>query len=154
MTAAPDYSVSECVIDENTWTHITITKSLSDLKVYKNGILVNTRIHTSNDAWKNASGTRYRIGRDNRNDNTALNGMVSDFRIYDHILSVKEIKELSKGLILNYSFDNPYNIATTNLINVADGTFTKTSTSAWYQGLNCPKTYVIPGKTYTWSFEI
>ena len=154
MNAAPDYSVSECVIDANKWTHITITKSLSDLKVYKNGILVNTRIHTSNDAWKNASGTRYRIGRDNRNDNTALNGMVSDFRIYDHILSVKEIKELSKGLILNYSFDNPYNIATTNLINVADGTFIKTSTSAWYQGLNCPKTYVTPGKTYTWSFEI
>lgn len=154
MNAAPDYVVTECIIDENTWTHIAVVKSLTDLKIYKNGTLVKTRAHTSNDAWKNANGTKYRIGRDNRSDSTALNGMISDFRIYDHTLSVKEVKELSKGLILNYSCDNPYNIAVTNLVNKADGTFTKNASSAWYAGLDCPKTYVTPGKTYTWSFEV
>lgn len=154
MQAKPDQTVSACVLPENTWTHVTITKSKTGIEVFKNGSSVYTRAHTGTDLWSSADGVKYRIGRDGRSDATSLNGMVSDFRIYDHVLSTKEIKELSKGLILNYAFDNPYNIATTNLINVANGTFTKNANSAWHQGLTCPKTYVTPGKTYVWSFEV
>ena len=42
-------------------------------------------------------------------------GQFYDFRIYDHILSQKEISELSKGLILHYKLSNPYMEGTTNL---------------------------------------
>ena len=154
MQAKPDQTVSTCILPENEWTHIVVTKSTTGIEVFKNGNSVYTRTHAGTDLWNSANGVKYCIGRDGRSDATALNGMVSDFRIYDHVLSTKEIKELSKGLILNYAFDNPYNIATTNLINVANGTFTKNASNAWHYGLTCPKTYVTPDKTYVWSFEV
>lgn len=108
MEAAPDLQLSNCIIPENEWVHIVITKSLTELKVYKNGELLYTRTHASSDLWNKSDSVKYHIGRDGRNDTTALNGMISDFRIYNHILSKKEINELAQGLILNYSFNNPY----------------------------------------------
>lgn len=108
MEAAPDLQISNCIIPENEWVHIVITKSTTELKIYKNGELIYTRAHNSSDLWGSSDSTRYRIGRDNRSNSTALNGMISDFRIYDHTLSKKEINDLACGLILNYSFDNPY----------------------------------------------
>lgn len=35
-------------------------------------------------------------------------GRVNDFRIYDHNLSLKEIKEISKGLVLHYKFNDAF----------------------------------------------
>lgn len=34
-----------------------------------------------------------------------LNGQLNDVRIYDNILSAKEIKEIAQGLILHYKLD-------------------------------------------------
>lgn len=154
MQAKPDASFSACTIAENTWTHITIVKTSDELYIYKDGTKVATRAHLSSDLWQAADGVKYVLGRDGRENNTALNGMISDFRIYDHILSQKEIKNISQGLLLNYSFDDLYMTATTNLVNKADGSFTKNASSVWHAGLSCPKAYVTPGKTYTFSCEM
>jgi hypothetical protein len=48
----------------------------------------------------------YYLGRDSRTGTTAFNGRLNDFRIYDHALSEKEVKEIAKGLILHYKLDN------------------------------------------------
>ena len=40
----------------------------------------------------------------------------NDVRIYNHALSNKEVKEISKGLVLHYNFEDPYVEGTTNLI--------------------------------------
>ena len=37
----------------------------------------------------------------------AWNGSVNDFRLYDHCLSVKEVKELAKGLMVHYTLSRP-----------------------------------------------
>ena len=39
----------------------------------------------------------------------------NDIRIYNHALSVKEVKEISKGLILHYNFEDEYIEPTTNI---------------------------------------
>jgi hypothetical protein len=52
-------------------------------------------------------------------------GMVADFRLYDEALSLKQIKELSKGLVTHYKLDgpkgNPNLLKSTNL-----------GTTGWY----------------------
>ena len=47
---------------------------------------------------------------------------INDFRIYDHCLSPKEVKEISKGLVLHYPLNDIYN-GSYNLLNDSD-TFT------------------------------
>jgi len=34
-----------------------------------------------------------------------LNGYLNDFRIYNHALSTKEVREIAKGLLLHYKLD-------------------------------------------------
>ena len=116
MNAAPDYSTANCTLDENVWTHIVIVKSLSDLKLYKNGNLVATRIHASSDLWANANGTKYRIGRDNRSNATSLSGMISDFKIYNHCLSIQEVERDYSCLLIHYPLRDPYVENTENLL--------------------------------------
>lgn len=41
---------------------------------------------------------------------------LNDVRIYDHCLSLKEIKEISKGLVLHYLLNDAYVEGTTNLV--------------------------------------
>jgi len=94
MNQDPDYTAN-CVLEENSWIHIAITKTPTELKVYKNGECVATRTNSSEDSWSAANGTVYRIGRDSRSEDTALNGMINDLRIYDHVLSKKEISALA-----------------------------------------------------------
>ena len=52
-----------------------------------------------------ASYNRITIGTSAGNPNNRANGLVNDIRIYDHALSPREIKELSKGMILHYKLD-------------------------------------------------
>jgi len=46
-------------------------------------------------------------------------GLVNDVRFYDHALSVKEVRELSKALVVHYKLDDPYVEGTTNYLTAA-----------------------------------
>ena len=63
----------------------------------------------------------FMLGRDYRTGETALNGRLNDFRIYDHCLSPKEVKEISKGLVLHYKLDASSLKGSGNLINGLSG---------------------------------
>ena len=101
---SPDYRATDTAITSNTWVHLAVTYSGTQLKFYKNGILINTRDGTLSSKNK-ASGAFY-LGRDSRTGATAFNGKLNDVRIYDECLSDKEIKEIYKTLILHYKLDN------------------------------------------------
>lgn len=93
-----DYLIN-IVSTPNTWVHLTLTYNGQAINAYKNGILEDTKSITllysdNNNPWY--------FGRDSRNNNR-FKGELHDFRIYNHCLSVKEIKELSKGLILHHA---------------------------------------------------
>lgn len=109
-------------IEKNKWYHIAITRNSTNIKIYLNGNLYNTTFSTSFTLDKI---TYASIGCSSVNSNTPnynpLDGDLNDFRIYDHCLSDKEVKELSKGLVLHYKLSKSLNrnLITTDFIATA-----------------------------------
>ena len=106
-------------IPSNNWEHYCITRDNTNIKLYVNGALKYTT--TSSGAGCSTTATKATIGSSSVNtttgSGTTLIGQLNDFRIYDHCLSAKEVKEISKGLVLHYQlkgFGQP------NLINKAE----------------------------------
>jgi hypothetical protein len=66
----------------------------------------------------NASGlaldTYATIGLRHSLDSGPANAIIQDVRIYNHALSLKEIKDLNKALLLHYNFED--NFGTTNIV--------------------------------------
>lgn len=114
---SPDYNAPSTFVTANAWTHVAVTYDGSNLKFYINGALTNTRSGALS-AKSKTSGSYY-LGRDSRTGITVLNGRMNDFRLYDHCLSVKEVRELAKGLVLHYKLDDPYVEGTTNYLTAA-----------------------------------
>lgn len=139
-----------------TWTHICLTYDGTILKLYKNGQL-------STDTWtgplsiKNKTSGVYYLGRDARTGTTAFNGRLNDFRIYDHCLSVAEVKEIAQGLVLHYKLNNVYLNNTTNFTSEISATAYNSAlgkygynadsnlakTSGTFQGKSCVKVSTI-----------
>ena len=94
----------------NEWHHYVFTRDNTNIKYYKDGVLTQTVASTAFTLTpKTAS-----IGRSSANGGTpsgnVLLGQLQDFRIYDHVLSKKEIKLISQGLVLHLPLDwgGPY----------------------------------------------
>lgn len=90
----------------NTWFHIVVTCNNGEIKYYIDGEYKQEYSTTLNESqW----GTLFSIGASQANGSNYgnyLTGRLNDIRIYDHCLSIKEIKELSKGLMLHYKIDD------------------------------------------------
>lgn len=114
----PDWHTGK-YIPNNEWSHIAVTRSEDTLDVYVNGVLVATKTAT---LTPRTSTSKIRIGDDYRGG-TAVSfmGYLNDVRIYDHCLSPKEVKEISKGLVLHYKFDDTFVESVENIcVNDAD----------------------------------
>jgi hypothetical protein len=81
----------------NRFVHVAFVRKSNSVNLYIDGIQIGNA-KTSNDAISCTG-----IGK--RDDGYYLNGKMNDLRIYDHALSAKEVKEISKGLILHYKLD-------------------------------------------------
>ena len=101
----PDISFGSATLTAGAWTHLAVTREGNTVKCYINGELKQTST-TALTGAPGSTATVFRIGRDNRSDATATNGKINDFRLYDHTLSPKEIKEISKALILHLPLDD------------------------------------------------
>ena len=90
--------VSNIVLKTGTWYHVCGTVDDTSIKIYMNGIL--ERTIAINKTYSSTSSGIVRVASVNNGNN--FYGKINDFRIYDHCLSPREIKEISKGLVLHY----------------------------------------------------
>lgn len=91
---------SDDTVSLNAWHHIAATFDGTTAKLYFEGNLVKT---VTNPAVPVASTSAF-VGRRGGNGG-GFKGNINDARIYDHVLTPKEIKELSMGLVLHYPLD-------------------------------------------------
>lgn len=150
------------------WTHIVLTYDGTKMNIYKNGVL-------QTDSWSGTLATKaktsgvFYLGRDSRTGTTVLNGRLNDFRIYDHCLSVKEVEEIAKGLVLHYKLNKANNNLAFNVLDLSKWSKESGVTAAWddtvqmfkvqdtshtssrwgiYQQIDC-----LPDTTYTFSVD-
>ena len=102
--ADPDLVFDNAVVATSKWSHIAVTYDGSAIKCYINGVLTQSSIVTL--VTRDKTSGSYYLGGDARTGTTAFNGKMNDFRVYDHCLSAKEVKEISKGLVCHYKLDN------------------------------------------------
>ena len=94
------------------WHHICATYNTLDnaVNVYVDGIKGTTSYYPSGETYASSWSNSVAIGRDFNNSTASshyyFQGSMNDVRIYDHCLSAKEVKEISKGLVCHYKLDN------------------------------------------------
>ena len=164
------------------WHHLALTysKSAKQLILYVDGNTEYTLNNYVNSSiadyiiifdWSTTfSGTSYRPA-----------AKLNDVRIYDHCLSPKEVKEISKGLVLHYPLNDAYIEGTSNLFstdltyhtnwnnsgsatwNWNDNTIPKINNSIIYSisridtgnsAIGCGRCNLVAGKTYTASVYV
>ena len=93
-------------IPTNTWTHLCVTVVDNVTKFYKNGEYLG---ESSRGTAFTSDANNTMIGRETyASGYFSFNGDISDVRIYDHCLSPKEVKEISKALVLHYPLNDTY----------------------------------------------
>ena len=94
----------DCPVPVNEWTHLVSVYDNGTSKVYKNGEYVGER---TGMAAFDSDATNTCVGRETyASGYFGFYGYINDVRIYDHALSPKEIKEISKALIIHYPLDD------------------------------------------------
>ena len=91
------------------WHHIAFTASGNEFKIYLDGKL-STKVSESSPTADSYEESRLTIGWGHNatdGDIYPFYGSLNDLRIYDHCLSAKEVKEISKGLVIHNKFSAP-----------------------------------------------
>ena len=161
-TNSTQSSLQSTAISLNTWYHIACTYSQGKMKIYLNGVLNKEFTTTIKPKYSNIQ--KCFIGAQNASGQYQTNSKINDVRIYDHCLSLKEIQELSRGLVCHYALNNN-GIGTPNLIakmvdcnrnfvQVNDYSLKGTMGNGdTYCRFSVP-TALISGNTYTLSFDV
>ena len=101
----------------NTWYHVGATYDGNTVSLYLNGERVASKVVTT--AYPKDRLNMQIGGRSQNVDGTTTFDVCdydfNDFRLYNHCLSKKEVKEIAKGLILHYKLDNN-GLGGTNLV--------------------------------------
>jgi len=105
---------SNITFTANTWYHVVCTwdSVTRDKRIYINGIL---DTQTTSSGYLNVPENSQLYIGSYTGLSAPINGKICDVRVYNHVLSVKEIKELAKCKVLHYTF-NQFQEPTTNLL--------------------------------------
>ena len=97
-TGTYDAVMSTTTLTDDKWHHVCGVADENKLYIYIDGVLENTANRT---AFYAPESSNVWVGGLNGNGRD-LQGSLNDFRIYDEALSKKQIREISKALILHY----------------------------------------------------
>ena len=104
------------IASSGTWYHVVCSWNGTTAITYVNGIQkVEYALLASNFVNK-AADTRF--GASGDASGYLLNALVDDVRIYNHALSLKEVKDLSQAKVLHYKMDN-FQEPTTNIYDLS-----------------------------------
>lgn len=141
--------VDSGVFPTNVWTHCCVTYNNPTVTVYINGNVLRTYSYTCDltDFAKETQVVHSATGR-----------YLNDFRVYNHCLSPKEVKEISKGLVLHYKMDDK--IATNlvknhqyNIYNNHNVPASLTKLSETFQGCDVYRLSMTPTSSYIGGFQ-
>lgn len=119
----------------NEWHHIAVTISGTIMKVYKDGILDSTNSTATLPTYSDGNGLGLGCIHYTGGNIFPFYGSLNDFRIYDHCLSPKEVKEISKGLCLHYQLKG---FGQENLAHSTSASYTTPYTSFSGVANTCP----------------
>ena len=93
-----------CSVPVGVWTHLVSVFDDGVGTLYKNGEFVGT--YNFGTAVFSSDTTTFTVGRETyASGYFSFNGRISDLRIYNHCLSAKEAKEISKGLVQHFKLN-------------------------------------------------
>ena len=85
-------NTSTFTLSPDTWYHIVLTKDSTDLRLYINGSLENTVVHTSD--LPSATGENFNVARSHLHD-LHSDGLIDEVAIWNTVLSEEDIKSLA-----------------------------------------------------------
>lgn len=137
---------SSTAVNDGNWHHICVTYNVDTNKIaiYVDGLVKSEVSYTSGYTYSSSWTNGLFIGKDPNNvtvnDHYLFKGKLNDVRVYDHALSVAEIKELAKGLIVHYKLDE-FNSSDNLLVNG----FGELGTTGWTNTSAFSTTEIPPG---------
>jgi hypothetical protein len=93
--------------NETDWLHLVMTANGKQVKFYINGVLKSE--HEQLSALSEVISSGYILfGARTTTGNQPYSSYMNDVRIYDHALTVQEIKPLAQGLVAHYPLKAPF----------------------------------------------
>ena len=134
-----DYK-GQILLTAGNWYHVGYTYDGSKIKLYVNGVLDKeysfSNMNVPEDYFQAFQWSLDTFNTGGVQGGYAMNGYLNDVRAYDHVLSLKEIKELAKGLMLHYTFSRGDYDATTNLLPTPIAGLSNTNAYDWDKTLH------------------
>lgn len=96
------------IANSGVWHHVACVVTDTNVTTYLDGTQVATKTFSEIGvaSFDITSANFIEIGCDHPGSDERLTGYVNDFRVYDHAISVAEIKALSMGLVCHYKLDD------------------------------------------------
>lgn len=139
---------------DGNWHHICCTINETTISTYLDSILI-TEADTSSIATKLSSSNFLEIGCDHPGGDEYGTCSVNDFRIYNHCLTEREIKDIANGLIIHYPLNGINDLGANPNLLTWDKDRTKykplVHTSSAKDGINIFTSSLVnvtPGKVY------
>ena len=82
------------------WSHLAFVVNGTNVKVFVNGVLQNTI--TQNSAF---AATDIYIGQ-RADGSNGWDGYIQDVKLFDYVISTRELQNMTLGLVLNYTFNH------------------------------------------------